>query len=257
MRTAVRLTGRRNIPVKAVELGLINGPTQRIIFAIRQRHNFRYFPARSLIKIRFFENKASETISLGTKAELSVPDKKIEATLKNRFSRPSCQLRVVETEQERKGLLLGSTPSWTIDSTDDASEERINTGILKFAIKSVKPCTWILECPQNDYPTIYLDKDIPNAKGWAYSNFMFLSLVLPTVIRDIFSRILETEEYSEVKWMLEWLSWQESIRPVLPGDSVPFHGSRQERKAWIDNIVEAFMQKHQIHSKFIGSLRRE
>ena len=251
MRKAIRLTGRRNVPVKSVEVKLIDDRPQKVRFSIRQRHNFNGFPGNSTIKLRLFENKGSETLVLGELASLGEP---IEQSLENSFSRPSCQLRVVQTQDPKRGLVLGSTPVWTIDSNQDGSETADNTGILKFAVKNIDPRTWTLEFPESDYPTIYLDEAIPNAKGWARNNPVFIGFVLPAVIREIFEQILQSEEYTEVKWMADWLEWS---RTVGADDSPSFDARPQEKKQWIDRVIDGFSVKNKTHATLIATLTRE
>ena len=251
MRTAIRLTGRRNIPAKSVEVQLIDTRPQTVRFAIRNRHNFNGFPGNSKLKLRLFENKRLETVALG---DLSAEDGPIERPLRGRFSRPACQLRVVRSQDPEIGMVLGSTPSWTIDASDDGSEDRENIGILKFAVRKMDSTIWALEFPENDYPTIYLDDGIPNAKGWARNDPVFIGFVLPSVIREIFDRILQSDEYNEIKWMRDWLEWAGSVGA---GPSPTDDASPDDRRLWIGEIVDGFSVKVEARRRLISALSRE
>ena len=249
MRTAVRLTGRRKIPVRSVDVRLIDGRPQKVIFSIRHSFDFNKFPRSSTVKIRFFENKGIESVNVGTLSSLTASDG-VERSLDNRFSHPSCQLRVIQSQGPKKGLLLGSTPNWTLESDADANSQSQNTGILYFAVGSVDPQSWSLELRENDYPTIYVDGSVPNAKAWAKGDPVFTSLVLPVVIRDIFEEILQTSEPAE--WMLDWQNW---ARQIGIHDDPPSGGDRQERRQWIEKLVDRFAHKHKIHKGLISSLQ--
>ncbi len=83
-------------------------------------------PASARIKLRFIENKFSETLEFGT-----IGEPRQTAELRNRsFSAPSCQLRVVASGDERTGILLGSTDSWTLRADNDDPGSKAGQGIL-------------------------------------------------------------------------------------------------------------------------------
>ena len=249
MRTAVRLTGRRIIPVRSVDVRLIDGQPQKVMFSIRQAFDFNRLPRSSTVKIRFFENKGIESINLGALSSLTASDG-MEKSLKYRFSRPSCQLRVIQSHGPQEGLLLGSTPNWTLESDAEANSQSQNTGILYFAVGSVDPQSWTLELRENDYPTIYVDRSVPNAKAWAKGDPVFTSLVFPVVIRDIFEEILQASDPAE--WMLDWLNW---ARQIGIQEDPPSDGDRQERRQWIEKLVDRFAHRHRIHRNLISSLQ--
>ena len=253
MRTAVRFTGRKNIPVRSVDVRLIEGQPQKVVFSIRQSFNFNGIPRSSTLKLRFFENKGFESVNLGTLGNLLVSNG-VERSLNYRFSRPSCQLRVVKSEGCRKSLLLGSTPNWTLDSDSRDHSQSQSTGILYFAVGQEDPLSWRLELRENDYPTIYVDEAIPNAKAWAKGDPVFTSLVLPVVIRNILEDILQSDSSDPPEWKVDWLNWVHRIG--IHADP-PVDVDREERMRWIEKVVERFAQNHKIHRNLVRSLRED
>ncbi|MXY67111.1 MAG: hypothetical protein F4Y47_00935 [Acidobacteriia bacterium] len=251
MRTAVRLTGRKNIPVRSVDVRLIEGQPQKVMFSIRQSFNFNGIHRSSTLKLRFFENKGFESVNLGILDDL-LASNGVERALDSRFSRPSCQLRVVQSEGSEKGLLLGSTPNWTLDSDSKDHSQSQNTGILYFAVGHEDPLSWRLELRENDYPTIYVDESIPNAKAWAKGDPVFTSLVLPVVIRNILEAILQSTDPPE--WMVDWRNW---VHQIGIHDDPPVNEDREERIRWIEKVVVRFAQNHKIHRNLVTSLRED
>ena len=251
MRSTVRLTGRRTVPVNSVEVKLIDDRPQRIRFARLHQHHFNKFPRDSVLKLRLFENKASETVLLGSRADL---DQVMERPLTNRFSRPSCQLRIVQQSHPKRGLLLGSTPKWTIDSSKDGSNDTENRGILKLAVDDISPKCWSLEFPESDYPTVYLNSAIPNPKRWARTDPVFVGFVLPIVIRQIFDHIFQTEEYGEIGWMRHWVEW---ARDNSANDPPLYGATSQDKELWIDRVIDSFSLKNKILGRFVDTLEAE
>ena len=251
MRSTIRLTGRRIVPAGSVDVKLVDDQPQRITFAFRHEHHLNRFPRDSAIKLRLFENKASETIFLGTRADI---DQSIERSLKNRFSRPACQLRIVKSSHPKKGLLLGSTPKWTIDSDQDGSDDQENRGILKFAVGDIGPKCWTLEFPESDYPTVYLNKAIPYPKRWARNDPVFIGLVLPAVIRQVFDYILGTDEYGEIGWMRNWIEWAKDHGAK---DPPVIEAAPEDKEQWIDEVIYGFSLKNKVLQRLVTTLDRE
>ena len=254
MRTEVRLTGRRKIPIKAVSIEFLEGAPQKVVFIIRQKHNFNKMPGDSVVKLRLLENKNVQTIRLGHLSELrrlSELGAETTKSLRQRVSRPSCQIRVVNMRSIQQGLLLGCTGRWTIDADGSKEDAVSNDGILKFATRSIGPRTWALEFPDLDHPTVYLDDSLPNPKSWVRKDPVFVGFVLPAIIREILDYILQEPEDQETKWKVDWMAWSQALVPDVPP---PFEGDYAERSKWIEQIIEKFALKHQMLQKFLRGI---
>ena len=243
--------------MKSVVLKLIEDSPQRVAFSVRNSFHFNGFPRNSALKLKLYENKGIETLLLGQKRDLCDSSGRtiaIERTLENEFSRPACQIRIIQTVGPMKGLVLGATPVWTMRSTSISDGDVQSTGILKFAVDNLDPHTWTLRFPETDYPTVYLDRCIPNAKAWVRNDPVFISFVLPAIIRQIFERILESQEYSEVRWMRDWVEWAKTVGVE---DDLPTHLDTESREKWIEDIVSGFAVKNRIHQRLIRELTRD
>lgn len=250
MRTTVRFNKRRTLPKRSVRLEIIDGSPQKIRFEIRERNHFNKLDGRAMLKLRLFESQRYVTIELDELRNLRKP---IVQKLRGKFSRPSWQLRVISVTGSTRGRVLASTRSFTLDSNRAGKVKNKNSGILKFAVTDTKPQVWRLEFPEHDYPTLYLDKDIPNAQAWAQSDPVFIGFVLPTVIRRVFQEIRLIEERNEVPWVVAWLKWAEEVGIKLD-DVVDSANADFESK--LGHLVDRFSEKHQLHRKLIRDLVR-
>ncbi|WP_296740395.1 hypothetical protein [Mesorhizobium sp.] len=247
MRKRIRLTGRRQLPRSSVEAKVVEIGSKRLVtLTFAQPELFRRLPRTARIKLKLFENKFSETLEFGT---LETP--KATCDLKNgAFSAPSCQLRIVESEPERRGLLLASTDTWTLRANADDGDTS-SEGILKFQPFDIAPRSWKLSIRDDDYPVVYVDRRIPENRTWVRNDPVFISCVLPVIVREIFEDILSTDTPPERGWMRDWVDWADKL---MPGSIPPYSDSRLRKLGWIDDLLDAFCKHHGTLDMLIGRL---
>ena len=249
MRRRIRLTGRRQLSRSAVNVKVVILPHKRLLaLGIVDPREFRDFPGDSKVTVRLVENKIVELVDFGT---LGTQRPAVE--LKNSsFSAPSCQLRIASTDVEKPGLLLGSTDSWTLQTESDSEVGRSKKGILNFQPKNTAPRTWKLDIRDNEYPVVYVDERIPDPRGWARTDPVFVSTSLPSILSEIFDEILDQDAPSDVDWMADWLRWADIL---MPGKTPPSKDAlRREKKDWIDDLVDTFCQRHHVADKLLAKL---
>jgi len=251
MRKRIRLTGRRQLPRSSVEAKSFElGSKKLISMTISRPEAFRNFPDSAIVKLRLFENKFSETLEFGTLGSL-----KATAELENTgFSAPSCQLRVVASEGDHKGLLLGSTDTWTMRAGDDDKGGKSGEGILMFQPLKIAPRCWKLSIRDDDYPVVYIDEGIPESRTWVRNDPVFISCVLPAIIREVFEDILSNNAPPDQAWMKDWLGWADTL---MPGNFPPWSDGRPQRQVWIDDLLDNFCQRHGTLGMLVGRLREE
>jgi hypothetical protein len=179
MRRRIRLTGRRQLSRSSVNVKVITLPHKRLLtLGIADPNSFRSFPKDSKIKLRLVENKISELVDFGTFA-----DQKNAVEIKNAsFAAPSCQLRIAAAGSDRHGVLLGSTDTWTLQTDNEAEADRSKKGILNFQPMKTAPRSWKLDIRDDDYPIVYVDDRLPDPRGWARTDPVFVSCALPGII---------------------------------------------------------------------------
>ncbi len=250
MRKRIRLTGRRQLPRSCVAIKVVEVGAKRLVaLTIADQKAFAKLPETARIKLRLNENKVAETLEFGT-----LGDMKTTAELKNSwYSAPSCQLRVVASDGTRRGILLGSTDEWTLRTGNQDDEGTASEGILFFQSHDIAPRIWVLNVRENDYPIVYIDKRIPDSRTWVRNDPIFLSCVLPAILRELFEDILATNAPPEQAWVKDWLGWADTL---MPGKVPPWTEGRSQRQAWIDDLLDTFCQRHNVLELLIGSLKQ-
>jgi hypothetical protein len=232
MRKTIRLSGRRQLPQSyfdAVITKSVHG--YWVELAISPEWDRSSIPSNAELKLKLVENKLVEVLSFGTIAQ-----PRTRARLNGQgFRAPSCQVRVVSREEDRKGLLLASTNSWTLKGQGDPD------GILLFQAAPISPRLWKLEIRSDEHPILYIDEQIPNAALWAKSDPVFTACVLPQVASSILRSVLDSGERPEQGWDADWIEW---ARAFSPSANPPFGKDEEERATWVDDVVEAFSRTH-------------
>ena len=249
MRRRIRLTGRRQIPHSCVEVKVFEvEPRKKVVsVSILRSERFRSFPDNATVKLRMFENKFYETIDFGTLGALKSATS-TEYLQNTAFSAPSCQLRIVAADGDNEGLLLGSTKTWTLQDEEEGTTGS-RKGILMFKPQDIAPRTWKLDLRPDDHPIVYIDSSITNSGTWVRNDPVFMSCVLPAIIREVFEDIFsDFDDHSDLEWVQDWLSWADSL---MPGKSLPLPDDTEQKKRWIEDLLTSFCRKHNTLEKLI------
>lgn len=248
MRRRIRLTGRRQLSRSSVAVKFASLPDKRLLtFSIRDKGPFRTFPADSKVSLRLHENKLVELVDLGTLAS----PKPVADFANQSFVTPSCQLRVVAPDiGDARNLLLGSTDTWTL-RPEDEEEHRSKKGILLFQPAAVAPRVWKLDIREDDYPVVYIDERIPDPRTWARTDPVFLGAALPAILFQVFEDILEQEIPADTEWMNDWLRWADLL---MPGKRAPAAATPQDRRAWIEDLIDSFCSRHRLSDLVVARL---
>lgn len=83
---------------------------------------------------------------------------------------------------------------------------------------------------------------------------IFVSCVLPAIIREVFDYILSVNAPPEQAWAKDWLGWADTL---MPGKAVPWNDSRQQKQVWIDDLLDSFCQRHGVLELLVGKLKQE
>lgn len=251
MRKRIRLTGRKQLARSAIEAKVVEiGGKKLVSMTIANPKAFKNMPGTARIKLRLFENKFSETLEFGTLESMNTT-----AEIKSgAFSAPSCQLRIVASSDEQKGLLLGSTDTWTMRTGGEEEGGAASEGILLFQPHDIAPRGWKLDVREDDYPIVYIDKKIPDSRTWVRNDPIFVSCVLPAIIREVFDDILFANAPPEQAWAKDWLGWADTL---MPGRTVPWTDGRQQKQVWVNDLLDTFSQRHGLLELLVGKLNQE
>lgn len=249
MHKRIRLTGRKQLSPAYFDVNLTVLPGRKVITFSPLENVLKGLASNARITLRLVENKFVEYVDLGT---VDSPLKISE--VKNQFfSAPSCQIRVSATSEQNYGILLASTDTWTLE-LDSSKGNKDKKGILNFQPLDLAPRIWRLDIQENDYPIVYVDKNIPDARGWARTDPTFTGCVLPEVLSRVFEDILNNPAALDIPWMKDWLKWADVI---MPGRLAPVASDDEAKSEWIAGVVDSFCFKYKLAAQLFESLRRE
>jgi hypothetical protein len=237
MRRTIHLTGRKELAASIFDVELASDSAGdrlklHILPDASGQDPLREFPHGADLKVRVFENYVVDIVSFGTvgsrKAEVSLP--------KGRYRTPTCQVRIVSRDEP--GKLIASSRSRRTGA--DGQLE----GILSFLPYETAPRLWQLVLEDDNYPILRVDKEIRNVAAWASTDPVFLAAVLPTVIEQVWRRILDDGEQPEEGWKADWLHWANTM---MPGTVPPITAaSGEEKEQWLQNLGDAFARRHHL-----------
>lgn len=250
MRRAIRLTGRKQLPVSCVNVHVREvGDARVVTLDVADSRVFRSFPQDARLTLRLVENKQMELLDFGT-----IGSPKPIADLQSPvFGDPSCQLRVASTSPDHLGLLLGSTKPWRLNS--DRHQTGTVRGILRFQPMPIAPRAWKLDIQENAHPVVQIDDRIPDPRNWVRTNPVFVAAVLPSILQLVFEDILSNPAPTDTEWMGDWLRWADSLMPGYPPPAESAEPG--ERRDWIERLVDSFCQRHSLSDRIIDEIVRE
>jgi hypothetical protein len=125
---------------------------------------------------------------------------------------------------------------------------------LYFQPHDIAPRAWKLEVREDDYPIVYIDRKIPDPRTWVRNDPVFVSCVLPAIVRQVMDDILHENSPPEQKWAKDWLGWADTL---MPGKAPPWSDGRAQRQDWIDDLLDSFCQRHGMLELLAGKLGQE
>lgn len=254
MRRQIRFTGRKQLAHSWVEVKLFDsGKGKRVSLALRNPHEFKTMPPSAHLKLRLFENKISETLAFNSLEEMRRKHYAVaELKRPEAFSAPSAQLRVVATDENRRGLVLGSTRRWTLRMGGDGGDDVSTEGILLLQKLDISPRVWKLDIRDEEHPVVYIDDKIPDPSAWVQTDPVFISCVLPAIVREVFDEILSTHTSEpDLEWVKDWANWAKTL---VPGENIPWGEDRTQHNEWIDNLLNEFCRQHDMLKNLMGKL---
>lgn len=249
MRRNIKLTGRKDIPFNAFKM-IPTEDKDIIDFDISKNSIFETFDPSASIVLRMTENKFTEHLqfgTIGTPVTAATPSH-------SAFRAPSCQLRVVSTNADSLGLVLGSTSDWTLKVHGTSDDETSGRGILLFQPKDIAPRTWKLEIRDDEHPILYVDETIPEPTDWARRDPVFRASVMPAVVERVMHHLLAHHESIDYEWAQEWLTWADGF---VPETKRPINGEESERERWVDILVDEFCRQYKFHDRLLVELIQE
>ena len=161
------------------------------------------------------------------------------------FSSPVGYIKIVSTEAGSLSQILGESTPITLNRELAPSAAGRKT-LLPLTISEISPLVWKLDLDRDDGPVLYIDRSVPDAKVFA-SSPLFKGLVMNTVIKQIFQKILAQGEDEQTEWMQQWLEWSHQF---LPNSEIPWNDEELQLD-WLQSLQENFASRWNLLQNFI------
>lgn len=193
------------------------------------------FPANAQVRLEAWRSGSVQRWELGS-----------IGTLSTEFSRrltevpESSQFRLLVVAGDGSGRLLGSAlrirPTLPTRSLIPVRETSELDGEV-----------WRVDCgAEGDLPELLLNDRVPEISTIVRSDATFRALVMPQVLRTVFTQMLIVQQADPTDEESSWEGWLRLARTLLP-DREPPHVDRTEgsdgaqvAQNWIDELVSAF-----------------
>lgn len=242
-------TGRKKIPRSKVLIRLIQTADGLLAFDATPNLEGLSLPGNAHIFIEAYRRAFFRRFSCGT---IQNPNSIKNCILEGLDPRALVLFRTKVTDL--KGRLVAVADRIIPQRPDEESSDRLS--LLPVDFVDLGKSIWRLDLA-SDCPSLQLNSRVENIREIARSDTFFLSLVYPEVVRQILCKIIVEENHTDPDtdpddWMSRWLSFAAGLlgkRSLPPtGESEPI---LQEKLRWIDDVVEAFCESHQLMEKFI------
>jgi hypothetical protein len=156
------------------------------------------------------------------------------------------RVRVVQPPGPEHHKLLGEADGIPFVKAGEANDRRRH--LIVPIPEALDQQLWKLNF-ESDPPSLLVNKDAkPTWKEMARSP-QFISLVYPEVLRQMLTRVLVEDRWSEDDeesgWQADWMKFARRLGEVGP---VPPPELEQERKSWIEEAVAAFCRRQELRS---------
>lgn len=208
------------------------------------------FPGTALVFVEAYRKTEFDRFPFGTVDNLTPPagDKRGLSG----FSSPHAMFFRVKITDRENGKVFGEADRIRPEGGEEAGRE---------SMLPVDPVQLGQECWRLNFapaPVFEINRKMPPTWRDAARSPQFCGLIYPAVLREILTRILLVEKYSETEdddWMSLWLRFAgEKLRagkPPEPGDG---DENRDEIEDWIGVAVTNFSRRVRAFSKLPGGL---
>lgn len=196
-------------------------------------------PRHCKVYVEAYRKQTSQRFDFGTVGHLRAPsDRELrEVDLAGRLL---FRVRVVD-ESSGIGTVIASgdriSPQDTLGNTNS---------MMPIKAASLGNVPWKLDIDGTDeYPILFVNKNIPDAQNRFQTDVVLISAVLPAALRQVltFYTLLTSEDEKDGEARLNWLAFAEFLVPPPADDA-----DSDIFLKWIDEVIEAFSDHHRLAS---------
>lgn len=242
-------TGRKKIPAAAVTIQV--GPERKVRASWKSPEELGV-PASGSVYVEAFTSGSPfvERFAFGT---VGTPETPSNAVLPEWMGDSVAYNFKVVDEVGEVGRLIAIAAN--VSHKGEGDEEAGQQSILPVNPADLGNQVWRLTF-SHGRPWLEVNNRIDGIMETARSDRRFFALVFPAVVREILTRILVVQEFTDPDadrddWKVQWLRWGVHWHP---DHEHPAEGERDEQEdswlAWIEEVCSAFCDRHDVRHLF-------
>jgi hypothetical protein len=197
-------------------------------------------PGEARVFVEAYHRNTSMRFAFGRVEQMAPPDQTVLSEIDPDI-RPLFRVKVVEASTSHARILAVADKILPIDL---GAEPDQRSSILPVEYVDLGQRIWHLDM-ERDWPTLCLNKQVPDIRDIARSDSAFLALVYPEVVRRILQEIVSEDAADEGLDEDDWPGlWLRYIHERCPGLGAPpmGHGDEamQGKLEWVASAVEGF-----------------
>lgn len=155
----------------------------------------------------------------------------------------SIRFRIVFYDAESSRILAAADNIRTVD------EDSSSPSLVSIQPAPLEGPLWKLEIPDagaDDHPVLLVEEKLFSSAKAAVAHSMFVSFVLPEVVRSIATKVVyeEADSIEDGSWLTPWVNFFSSINSNALADL----SDSADKETWIDECVKAFCRRGQMAS---------
>jgi len=243
-------TGRKKIKRSAVRIELLRDGQNRRCFNIDLQLADLLLPDNARVYVEAYHRSGYQRYDFGTLGDVKIP---ADRRLRNfsESARPLFRVKVVDRAASQGRILAA------VDKIRPASVDDISAGsqsLLFVEYDDLGSMVWQLDL-DGDWPVLRLNRRGEEIGLAASSDYRFLSLVYPEVLRQILRRIVIEDQHTDPHCDDDWPSLWLQMACRLPGMTAPPPASKPDQHAWVEKAVESFCADCRMLEKFNKSMQ--
>lgn len=238
----LNFTGRKKIPKSQIAIAVCPQEGKANSFTAEVRLEGLNLPPNADVYVEAYRGHSYMRFAYGTVSNPIIPEDRSLSDF-NPGETPRFRVKVVD-----RSAGLGKI----VASADKISPAPNRNCLLPVEYKDdLGDQIWRLET--EDGPVLFLNNQIESIRQSARSGDSFLALVYPEIVRQVLTEILIYENHSdpdcdEEDWQSQWLKFARTFPGI--DDPQSCSASLDDKKDWIEKVVNAFCRKWKVKAKF-------
>lgn len=110
---------------------------------------------------------------------------------------------------------------------------------------------WKVNWQELHGPRVLVNKRLPNCSGLLMRDPLIVGLVVPQIVREVMSKVAFEDQDAAEPWVENWLGFADRLDQEFPAD-----GDDDDRRQWVDDVVNAYAESLQLATHAEGHLLR-